>query len=232
MSLWDGLTSQQDFHFPVCLSCLCPIRHKILGMLCKNPPFTKTTDPAPPFTKTTDSALCNEALVDQLWKLMNSGETDRDTWDTHTHTHTCAPDRMFNPLFKPRTALSNGGAVVASTVAKANRPPLKRRAVILCVRNVVNTLCHQKQKGTSCLCPSFLLPARFTTCWSCVDVFRHNSSFRKYCLITVTRTGWNVFEASFIMSNQAAGWVLQGSCVFVLVVHSIHPKHSPSTVSL
>lgn len=157
MSLWDRTvpTGQQDFHFPVCLSCLCPIRHKILGMLCKNPPFTKTTDPAPPFTKTTDSALCNEALVDQLWKLMNSGETDRDTWDTHTHTHTCAPDRMFNPLFKPRTALSNGGAVVASTVAKANRPPLKRRAVILCVRNVVNTLCHQKQKGTSCLCPIF-----------------------------------------------------------------------------
>lgn len=39
-------------------------------MLCKNPPFTKASD----------SALCNEALVDQLWKLMNSGET-------HTHTH-------------------------------------------------------------------------------------------------------------------------------------------------
>lgn len=49
----------------------CPIRHKILGMLCKNPPFNKTTD----------SALCNEALVDQLWKLMNSGET-------HTRTRT------------------------------------------------------------------------------------------------------------------------------------------------
>lgn len=48
------------FAFPVCH----PIRHKILGMLCKNPPFTKTTD----------SALCNEALVDQLWKLMNSGK--------------------------------------------------------------------------------------------------------------------------------------------------------------
>ena len=45
------------------------IRHKILSMLCKNPPFTKTTD----------SPLCNEALVDQLWKLMNSGET-------HAHT--------------------------------------------------------------------------------------------------------------------------------------------------
>lgn len=44
--------------------CFCPIRHKILSMLCKNPPFTKAAD----------SALCNEALVDQLWKLMNSGE--------------------------------------------------------------------------------------------------------------------------------------------------------------
>lgn len=44
--------------------CFCPIRHKILSMLCKNPPFTKASD----------SSLCNEALVDQLWKLMNSGE--------------------------------------------------------------------------------------------------------------------------------------------------------------
>ena len=41
-----------------------PLRHKILGMLATNPPFTKDTD----------SALCTEALVDQLWKLMNSGE--------------------------------------------------------------------------------------------------------------------------------------------------------------
>jgi len=32
-------------------------------MLAKNPPFTKAVD----------SSLCNEALVDQLWKLMNSG---------------------------------------------------------------------------------------------------------------------------------------------------------------
>uniref|UniRef100_A0A3Q2XJK1 Transcription initiation factor TFIID subunit 2 n=1 Tax=Hippocampus comes TaxID=109280 RepID=A0A3Q2XJK1_HIPCM len=39
------------------------VSHKILAMLCKNPPFTKTTE----------SAICNEALVDQLWKLMNSG---------------------------------------------------------------------------------------------------------------------------------------------------------------
>ncbi|XP_061529597.1 transcription initiation factor TFIID subunit 2 isoform X1 [Phycodurus eques] len=39
------------------------VRHKILAMLCKNPPFTKTTE----------STICNEALVDQLWKLMNSG---------------------------------------------------------------------------------------------------------------------------------------------------------------
>ncbi|KAJ0065829.1 hypothetical protein NL108_000053, partial [Boleophthalmus pectinirostris] len=38
------------------------VRHRILGMLCKNPPFTRTSD----------SVLCNEALVDQLWKLMNS----------------------------------------------------------------------------------------------------------------------------------------------------------------
>ena len=34
-------------------------------MLTKNPPFTKNME----------SPLCNEALVDQLWKLMNSGET-------------------------------------------------------------------------------------------------------------------------------------------------------------
>lgn len=40
-------------------------RHKILNMLTKNPPFTKNME----------SPLCNEALVDQLWKLMNSGET-------------------------------------------------------------------------------------------------------------------------------------------------------------
>ncbi|XP_061737606.1 transcription initiation factor TFIID subunit 2 isoform X2 [Nerophis ophidion] len=39
------------------------VRHKILAMLCKNPPFTKKTE----------STLCDEALVDQLWKLMNSG---------------------------------------------------------------------------------------------------------------------------------------------------------------
>lgn len=40
-------------------------RHEILSMLAKNPPFTKAAD----------SSLCNEALVDQLWKLMNSGKT-------------------------------------------------------------------------------------------------------------------------------------------------------------
>ncbi|KAK1332006.1 hypothetical protein QTO34_007683 [Cnephaeus nilssonii] len=39
------------------------VRHKILHMLTKNPPFTKNME----------SPLCNEALVDQLWKLMNSG---------------------------------------------------------------------------------------------------------------------------------------------------------------
>uniref|UniRef100_A0A4W3IXC7 Transcription initiation factor TFIID subunit 2 n=1 Tax=Callorhinchus milii TaxID=7868 RepID=A0A4W3IXC7_CALMI len=39
------------------------IRHKVLSMLNKNPPFTKSAE----------SPLCNEALVDQLWKLMNSG---------------------------------------------------------------------------------------------------------------------------------------------------------------
>lgn len=39
-------------------------RHKILNMLTKNPPFTKNME----------SPLCNEALVDQLWKLMNSGK--------------------------------------------------------------------------------------------------------------------------------------------------------------
>lgn len=64
-------TNQCCMFWPFCLSAfpVChPIRHKILGMLSKNPPFTKTTD----------SVLCNEALVDQLWKLMNSGETH--TW--------------------------------------------------------------------------------------------------------------------------------------------------------
>ena len=40
-------------------------RHKILNMLTKNPPFTKNME----------SPLCNEALVDQLWKLMNSGKS-------------------------------------------------------------------------------------------------------------------------------------------------------------
>lgn len=49
-------------------------------MLCKNPPFTKASD----------SALCNEALVDQLWKLMNSGET-------HTHTDRNSPFSYTNP---------------------------------------------------------------------------------------------------------------------------------------
>uniref|UniRef100_A0ACB8FEN1 Transcription initiation factor TFIID subunit 2 n=1 Tax=Sphaerodactylus townsendi TaxID=933632 RepID=A0ACB8FEN1_9SAUR len=39
------------------------IRHKILNLLTRNPPFTKNME----------SPLCNEALVDQLWKLMNSG---------------------------------------------------------------------------------------------------------------------------------------------------------------
>lgn len=62
LNLW-----KPNLNFPSCflafMSCLFPIRHKILGMLCKNPPFTKNTD----------STLCNEALVDQLWKLMNSG---------------------------------------------------------------------------------------------------------------------------------------------------------------
>ncbi|XP_006895086.1 PREDICTED: transcription initiation factor TFIID subunit 2-like [Elephantulus edwardii] len=39
------------------------VRHKILNMLTKNPPFTKNME----------SPLRNEALADQLWKLMNSG---------------------------------------------------------------------------------------------------------------------------------------------------------------
>ncbi|KAM4864852.1 LOW QUALITY PROTEIN: transcription initiation factor TFIID subunit 2-like, partial [Thomomys bottae] len=39
------------------------VRHKILNMVTKNPPFMKNME----------SPLCNEALVDQLWKLMNSG---------------------------------------------------------------------------------------------------------------------------------------------------------------
>uniref|UniRef100_A0A8C2UU57 Transcription initiation factor TFIID subunit 2 n=1 Tax=Chinchilla lanigera TaxID=34839 RepID=A0A8C2UU57_CHILA len=39
------------------------VRHKILNMLTKHPPFTKNME----------SPLCNEALLDQLWKLMNSG---------------------------------------------------------------------------------------------------------------------------------------------------------------
>ncbi|RXM35692.1 hypothetical protein EOD39_3948 [Acipenser ruthenus] len=44
------------------------IRHKILSMLAKNPPFTKMSE----------SSLCNEALVDQLWKLMNSVSLHED----------------------------------------------------------------------------------------------------------------------------------------------------------
>lgn len=56
MFLFNG---QQKFHF------FLSFRHKILNMLTKNPPFTKNME----------SPLCNEALVDQLWKLMNSGET-------------------------------------------------------------------------------------------------------------------------------------------------------------
>ncbi|XP_048220089.1 LOW QUALITY PROTEIN: transcription initiation factor TFIID subunit 2-like [Perognathus longimembris pacificus] len=39
------------------------VKHKILRMLTENPPFTKNMA----------SPLGNEALVDQLWKLMNSG---------------------------------------------------------------------------------------------------------------------------------------------------------------
>lgn len=50
---------QQKFNFSL------SFRHKILNMLTKNPPFTKNME----------SPLCNEALVDQLWKLMNSGKT-------------------------------------------------------------------------------------------------------------------------------------------------------------
>lgn len=49
---------QQKFDFSL------SFRHKILNMLTKNPPFTKNME----------SPLCNEALVDQLWKLMNSGK--------------------------------------------------------------------------------------------------------------------------------------------------------------
>lgn len=45
-------------------------RHKILSMLSKNPPFTKAAE----------SPLCTEALVDQLWKLMNSGKTKWAVW--------------------------------------------------------------------------------------------------------------------------------------------------------
>lgn len=55
MFLFHG---QQKFDFSL------SVRHKILNMLTKNPPFTKNME----------SPLCNEALVDQLWKLMNSGK--------------------------------------------------------------------------------------------------------------------------------------------------------------
>lgn len=56
MFLFNG---QQKLNFSL------SFRHKILNMLTRNPPFTKNME----------SPLCNEALVDQLWKLMNSGET-------------------------------------------------------------------------------------------------------------------------------------------------------------
>lgn len=49
-------------------------RHEILSMLAKNPPFTKAAD----------SLLCNEALVDQLWKLMNSGRMHTLNFSPHT----------------------------------------------------------------------------------------------------------------------------------------------------
>lgn len=54
-----SLNGHQKFNFSL------SFRHKILNMLTKNPPFTKNME----------SPLCNEALVDQLWKLMNSGKT-------------------------------------------------------------------------------------------------------------------------------------------------------------
>lgn len=69
---WDVFRAMSSNGSTAKFQRFCPIRHKILSMLCKNPPFTKAAD----------SALCNEALVDQLWKLMNSGET-------HPHKFSC-----------------------------------------------------------------------------------------------------------------------------------------------
>nr|XP_032810604.1 transcription initiation factor TFIID subunit 2 [Petromyzon marinus] len=43
------------------------IRHKILSMMIRVPPFARGSD----------SPLCSEALVDNLWKLMNSGTQAR-----------------------------------------------------------------------------------------------------------------------------------------------------------
>lgn len=62
-----NIANRTDFVFLICLFGFNKnhfyFRHKILDMLTKNPPFTKNME----------SPLCNEALVDQLWKLMNSG---------------------------------------------------------------------------------------------------------------------------------------------------------------
>lgn len=63
-SILDFLIRDFSFLFSFALTAFC--RHKILSMLSRNPPFTKAAE----------SPLCTEALVDQLWKLMNSGKTD------------------------------------------------------------------------------------------------------------------------------------------------------------
>lgn len=51
----------------------------------------------PPFTKAAESPLCTEALVDQLWKLMNSGKTN---WELQNRLMETSLD-----LLKPRTVM-------------------------------------------------------------------------------------------------------------------------------
>uniref|UniRef100_A0A8B9HQ24 Transcription initiation factor TFIID 150 kDa subunit n=1 Tax=Astyanax mexicanus TaxID=7994 RepID=A0A8B9HQ24_ASTMX len=58
------------------------VRHKILSLLAKNPPFTRAAE----------SSLCNEALVDQLWKLMNSGTS-------HDWRLRCGAVNLYHTLF-------------------------------------------------------------------------------------------------------------------------------------
>ncbi|XP_015685372.1 transcription initiation factor TFIID subunit 2-like, partial [Protobothrops mucrosquamatus] len=76
------------------------VRHKILNMLTKNPPFTKNME----------SPLCNEALVDQLWKLMNSACVLKARSNILLPTeakHTSDYEGSFFLLIPPKEVFSN-----------------------------------------------------------------------------------------------------------------------------